>query len=40
MRRLFRRLSLLALLALLPAAAQGSRLLVVDGVGDDLKRAR
>lgn len=39
MRRLFRRLSLLALLALLPAAAQAGVTLVVDGVGDDLKGA-
>lgn len=39
MRRLFRRLSLLALLALLPAAAQAGVTLVVDGVGYDLKGA-
>lgn len=39
MRRLFRRLSLLALLALLPAAAQAGVTLVVDGVNDDLKGA-
>ncbi|MGN6238016.1 autotransporter assembly complex protein TamA [Dyella sp.] len=39
MRRLFRRLSLLALLALLPAAAQAGVTLVIDGVGDDLKGA-
>jgi len=38
MRRL-RRLSLLALLVLLPAAARAGVTLVVDGVGDDLKGA-
>ncbi|HEX5305309.1 MAG TPA: autotransporter assembly complex family protein [Dyella sp.] len=39
MRRLLRRLSLLALLTVLPAVAQAGVTLVVDGVGDPLKAA-